>query len=148
MLKFLVIHGPNLDQLGQREESLYGTISLESINLLISKHAESLSIEVEIMQSNDEGVIIAAILAARTKCDGIIINPAGFGYSSIGIRDAITAVRLPVVEVHLSNIHAREPFRRNTLIAPIAIGQISGFKATSYLLAVTALADFIKHDCM
>jgi 3-dehydroquinate dehydratase-2 len=137
--RILVIHGCNLNLLGAREPDIYGTATLDDINARIATLAETLGVEVSFAQSNDEGAIIDAIQEARLAADGIVINPAGWTTTSIGILDAIKSVGLPTVEVHLSNIHAREEFRRQSLIAPAALGQICGFGADSYLLALRAL---------
>jgi len=137
--RILVIHGCNLNLLGTREPDIYGTATLDDINARIAELAETLGVEVSFAQSNDEGAIIDAIQEARLAADGIVINPAGWTTTSIGILDAIKSVGLPTVEVHLSNIHAREEFRRQSLIAPAALGQVCGFGADSYLLALRAL---------
>lgn len=138
--RVLVIHGCNLDLLGRREPEMYGRATLDEIDRQIQSLAEALEIEVSTVQSNHEGEIIEAIHGAKDDVDGIIINPAGFTTTSVGILDAIKALGLPAVEVHLSNIHAREEFRRHSIIATATIGQISGFGADSYLLALRALA--------
>jgi 3-dehydroquinate dehydratase-2 len=136
----MVIHGCNLNLLGKREPEIYGTTTLAEINREIESLARELSLEVRIIQTNHEGEIIDAIQGAAEWAHGIIINPAGFTTTSIGIHDAIKAVGTPTVEVHLSNIHAREEFRRRSAIAPATIGQIAGFGMGSYLLALRALA--------
>jgi len=136
----LVIHGCNLNLLGKREPEIYGTETLAEINDDIESLARQLGLEVRIIQTNHEGEIIDAIQESVDWAHGIVINPAGFTTTSIGIYDAIKAVGLPAVEVHLSNIHAREQFRRHSMIAPACAGQISGFGADSYLLALRALA--------
>jgi 3-dehydroquinate dehydratase-2 len=136
----LVIHGCNLNLLGKREPEIYGRKTLAEINDAIESLASELNLEVRIIQTNHEGEIIDAIQESVDWAHGIIINPAGFTTTSIGIYDAIKAVGLPAIEVHLSNIHAREPFRRHSMIAPACAGQVSGFGADSYLLAVRALA--------
>jgi len=136
----LVVHGCNLNLLGTREPEIYGTETLDDINGEIAALAEELGLEVSFFQSNEEGAVIDAIQRARGNADGILINPAGWTTTSVGILDAIKASGLPAVEVHLSNIHAREEFRRNSLIASATIGQIAGFGAQSYLLALRGLA--------
>ncbi len=138
--RILIIHGCNLNLLGAREPEIYGASTLEEINAQIAALATELGLKVSFIQSNHEGEIIEAIQRARGEADGIIINPAGWTTTSIGILDAIKAGALPIVEVHLSNIHAREKFRRRSLIAPVALGQICGFGPDSYLLALRALA--------
>lgn len=138
--RICVIHGCNLDLLGTREPEIYGRETLDDVNRALASLAAELGLRVEAMQSNHEGEIIEAIHRCRGAADGIIINPGGFTHTSVGILDAIQAVGLPTIEVHLSNIHAREEFRRRSLIAPAAVGQICGFGLDSYLLALRALA--------
>lgn len=145
-MKFLVLHGPNLNMLGKREPKLYGTRTLNDINSSLEKLAGELGCALSIYQSNTEGELIDAIQAAVADCDGILINPAAYTHTSIAIRDALSAVGLPCVEVHLSNIHSRESFRHTSLTAPIAIGQICGFGSDSYLLGLRALFNHIKND--
>ena len=142
--RILIVHGCNLNLLGTREPEIYGTATLDDINAQIAALAEALGVEVSFFQSNHEGAIIDAVQNARGSAEGIIINPAGWTTTSIGILDAIKAVGLPAVEVHLSNIHAREEFRRRSLIAPAAVGQVCGFGANSYLLALRALAHHLE----
>ena len=143
-IHILVIHGPNLNLLGQRETSVYGTDSLEKINTLIEKEAEEHGFEVSTFQSNYEGALVEAIQEAREKYDFIIINPAAYTHTSVALRDAILAVDIPTIEIHLSNIYKRENFRHKSYISGVAIGQISGFGVQSYLLAVKAVAEIIK----
>lgn len=140
MIKILVIHGPNLNLLGEREVDIYGKTDLKSINAAILKKAKSLKAGVECFQSNHEGEIVEIIGKARGKFDAIVINPAAYTHTSVAIRDAISAVRVPTIEVHLSNIYAREEFRHKSLISPVAKGIISGFGADSYLLGIEAAA--------
>ncbi len=135
-MKILVIHGPNLNLLGTRESDIYGTQTLEEINNLLGKLATELGIELDIKQSNHEGKIVDLI--QKKDYDAIVINPAAYTHTSIAIRDAVSAVDIPTVEVHLSNIHQREEFRQKSLIAPVASGQISGFGHNSYLLGLRA----------
>ncbi len=144
MKRVAVIHGCNLNLLGRREPEIYGRATLEEINAQIAALAGELGVEVTFAQSNHEGEIIEAIQGCMGTADGIILNPAGFTTTSVGILDAIKAVEIPVVEVHLSNVHAREKFRRHSLLAPAAVGQICGFGADSYLLALRALAKIIS----
>jgi len=144
MIKLLVIHGPNLNLLGKREPNIYGRMTLAEIDAVIQEWAQEQRVEVKIVQSNHQGVIIDVIQEAAGWADGMVINPAGYTHTSVAIRDAIAAVGLPTVEVHLSNIHAREKFRRESIIAPVSIGQISGFGIDSYLLGLRALVEKIK----
>src|SRR3990167_388262 len=137
--KVLVIHGPNLNLLGEREKKIYGSISLKKINSEIEKLARELNLEVECFQDNSEGGIVTKIQEARKNFGAILINPAAFTHTSVAIRDAIAAIQIPVIEVHLSNIHAREEFRQHSFVAPVARGQISGFGLESYLLALRAV---------
>lgn len=138
MLKFLVLNGPNINLLGIRETNVYGDETYDNINLRIIKEAEKLGIEVCIRQSNHEGELIDAIHDARKKFDSIIINPGAYTHYSIAIRDAIKSVNIPTIETHISNIYTREEFRKNSVIAPVCIGQISGFGGDSYILGLQA----------
>ncbi|MBP7585554.1 MAG: type II 3-dehydroquinate dehydratase [Spirochaetes bacterium] len=138
----LVIHGPNLNLLGKREPEIYGHQSLEIINRMILDHAGLHNLDVRIFQSNAEGAIIDFI-QQNMDAAGIVINPGAYTHTSVALRDAIASVNLPAVEVHLSNIHAREEFRRESLIAPVCVGQISGFGAHSYLLGLDAIKNFV-----
>jgi 3-dehydroquinate dehydratase-2 len=139
-----VIHGPNLNMLGVREPGIYGSVTLEEINCLLSEKAESLNFYLSIIQSNHEGVLVDAIQEALGKHQGILINAGAYTHTSVGIRDALSAVQIPTVEVHLSNIYKRESFRHHSYIAPIAIGQISGFGVQSYLLGLQALYHYFS----
>ena len=143
MLRIRILHGPNLNLLGSREQSVYGTLSLDDINSTIAKLAKELSVKVDIRQSNHEGELVTWIQESRAGYDGIIINPAAYTHTSIAIRDAIAAVSLPTMEVHLSNIHQREEFRHHSYIAGVALGQITGLGATGYLLALRGLHDHL-----
>lgn len=143
-MKILVLHGPNLNLLGSREPGVYGKITLAEIDAALKALADELGIEAEICQSNSEGGLIDKIHSAVRSCHGILINPAAYTHTSVAIRDAISAVALPTVEVHLSNIHGREEFRSKSFIAPVALGQISGFGMESYLLGLRALFNHIK----
>ncbi len=138
--KILVIHGPNLNLLGEREKNVYGDLGLKDINSKILEKAKALRLEVDFFQSNSEGEIVTSIQEARKQFAAIIINPAAYTHTSVAIRDAIAAVSIPVVEVHLSNIYQREEFRHHSLVAPVVKGQISGFGWRSYLLAVEAIS--------
>lgn len=142
LFSILVLHGPNLNLLGQREPGIYGVVTLDQINRLLVAEASKLQAEVFSVQSNHEGVLIDAIHNASQQ-QGILINAGAYTHTSIGIRDAISAVKLPTVEVHLSNIYQREAFRHHSYIAPVAIGQISGFGAESYLLGLQALIHYL-----
>ncbi len=144
MKGILVLHGPNLNLLGSREPGVYGRKTLEEINAALSRWAAGRPLELRFQQSNHEGDLIDAIHVARNWADAILINPGAFTHTSYAIRDAITAVGLPAVEVHLSNVHAREPFRHVSLIAPVCLGQISGFGWRSYLLGLQALITHLE----
>ncbi|MCK4852269.1 MAG: type II 3-dehydroquinate dehydratase [Candidatus Omnitrophica bacterium] len=137
MTKVLVIHGPNLDMLGRRERQIYGTDTIENINNEISRIAVSEGADCEFYQSNHEGDIVEKI--GHSDVQGILINPAAYTHTSLAIRDALSAKEIPVVEVHLSNIYAREEFRHKSLIAPVVTGQISGFGKNSYTFGLKAL---------
>lgn len=143
MVRIQVLHGPNLNLLGTREQSIYGTLSLDAIDSAIRKLAKELAVTVDLRQSNSEGELVSWIQEARTGYDGIIINPAAYTHTSIAIRDAVAAVGLPTVEVHLSNIHQREEFRHRSYVAGVALGQIVGLGPTGYLLALRGLHDHL-----
>ena len=139
--RILIMHGPNLNLLGSREPEVYGAQTLDDINAALTELAATLGLEIDCFQSNHEGALIDRIhAAAREGCRGLIINPGGFTHTSVALRDALAAVGLPAIEVHLSNVHAREEFRRHSLIAPVVIGQIAGLGAEGYGLALRALA--------
>jgi 3-dehydroquinate dehydratase-2 len=137
-IKIAVIHGPNLNLLGLREPDIYGSDTFDDTNRKIVEHAKRIGVEVRISQSNHEGEIIDVIHDAVNWADAIVINPGGYTHYSYAIADAIRGVRLPTVEVHISNIHAREEFRRHSVVAPAAVGQIAGFGTASYLLGLDA----------
>ncbi len=143
-LSILVLHGPNLNLLGQREPKTYGKMALADINQMLEQQAQKLMVSISPYQSNMEGEIINLIHASLGLHQGILINPGAYTHTSIAIRDALAAVDLPTVEVHLSNIYKREEFRHHSWIAPIAIGQISGFGANSYLLGLQALVSHLS----
>ena len=143
-MRILVVHGPNLNLLGSREPGVYGSLTLAEINAALVSLAGELGAEVTLFQSNSESALIDAIHSAAASCDGILINPAAYTHTSVALRDAIAAVAMPTVEVHLSNIHAREEFRARSFIAPVALGQVSGFGLDSYLLGFRAIFNHIK----
>jgi 3-dehydroquinate dehydratase-2 len=138
MKTVLIIHGPNLNLLGTREPETYGTAALEEINAALNALAESKGVALKIFQSNHEGEIVDIIQKEGPKAGALMINPAAYTHTSVAIRDAIAAVGIPAIEIHLSNIHAREEFRHESLIAPVVLGQICGFGAESYLLGLRA----------
>ncbi len=144
-MKILVLHGPNLNMLGLREPEVYGSTTLAQINDRLTQDALELGAELSFLQSNHEGVLIEAIHAAFQVQQGILINPAAFTHTSVALRDAIASVNIPTVEVHLSNVYKREEFRHHSFIAPIAIGQISGFGSESYRLGLRALVSHLQH---
>lgn len=139
MKKILVINGPNLNLLGEREPAVYGNNSLEKINAKISDSAKSLGFETDFFQSNSEGALIDRLHEARLDCAGVILNAGAYTHYSYAIRDAISAIKIPVIEVHLSNVDSREEFRKTSVIAPVCKGSVSGFGEYSYLLALNAL---------
>ncbi|KAF0133129.1 MAG: 3-dehydroquinate dehydratase II [Candidatus Saganbacteria bacterium] len=144
-MKILVIHGPNLDLLGEREVSIYGKLTLDQINVEINNLAKELNVETEIVQLSGEGEIVKKIGSSKKEgFSAIVINPAGYTHYSVAIRDAVAAVSIPTVEVHLSNIYAREEFRHTSVIAGAATGQVSGFGLNSYLLGLKAAVELTK----
>lgn len=145
MLSILVLHGPNLNLLGQREPNIYGSTTLADIDKLLAVEAERLEARISTLQSNHEGVLVDAIHAASQKHQGIVVNAGAYTHTSVAIRDAIAGVKIPTVEVHLSNIYQREAFRHHSYIAPVAIGQISGFGAESYRLGLQALIHYLQN---
>ncbi|MBI1814251.1 MAG: type II 3-dehydroquinate dehydratase [Deltaproteobacteria bacterium] len=137
--RVLVVHGPNLNLIGTREPDVYGRETLADIETRLRELSAELGVTLETFQSNSEGALVDRIHAARGAADGILINPGAYTHTSIALRDALLAVELPTVEVHLSNVHRREEFRRLSLIAPVAVGQVLGFGGNSYLLGLRAL---------
>ena len=143
-MKILVINGPNLNLLGTREPEIYGAETLDDINCSLQGAAQKMAVSVQFFQSNSEGELVDAIQGAVDIFDGIIINPAAYTHTSIAIRDAIAAVAIPTVEVHLSNVYKREEFRHKSFIAPVALGQIAGFGSAGYKLALEGLVGFLR----
>ncbi len=142
MAKILILHGPNLNLLGTREPDVYGRETLADINAMLTEHAERLQVQVRCLQSNHEGELIDAIHKAEETA--LLFNPGAFTHYSIALRDAVAAKGLPTVEVHLSNVHAREEFRHRSVIAPVCLGQISGFGSYSYVVGLAALVHHLE----
>lgn len=144
MENILIIHGPNLNMLGKRETGIYGETTLRDINDALERLAKELVAEVTVFQSNSEGALIDKIHAASGEYDAMVINPAGYTHTSVAIRDAIAAVDIPAIEVHISNIYSREEFRHSSFISAVAVGQIAGFGMNSYLLGLRAAVEIVR----
>lgn len=144
MKAILVLHGPNLNLLGTRQPEVYGRLTLEEIDRRLVGAGEKMGLEVQSFQSNSEGGLIDALQDARLWAGGVVFNPGGYTHTSVALRDAVSAIGIPVVEVHLSNIYARDEFRQHSLIAPVCVGQISGFGWRSYLLGLQALVQVLQ----
>ncbi|MCH7517810.1 MAG: type II 3-dehydroquinate dehydratase [Candidatus Dadabacteria bacterium] len=145
-MKILIIHGPNLNMLGKREPEIYGATTLEEINAALTSKAKGLGAEVTFFQSNSEGEIVSNIQDAMSKFEGVVINPGAYTHTSVAIRDAILSSGLPVVEVHISNVHKREDFRHKSFISGVALGVVSGFGVNSYMLGLSGLVDYLKDN--
>lgn len=143
-MRILFLNGPNLNLLGQREPGLYGTVSLREIESVVRAQAAAWQVDIDFRQSNHEGQLVDWLHEAPSAYNGVVLNAGAYTHTSIALRDAIAAIGIPVVEVHLSNIHAREPFRHQSLIAPVCRGQISGFGPWSYLLGLAAIVSVIE----
>ena len=142
--KVLILNGPNLNLLGKRQPEIYGKLTLAQIEQKVRMLARELGIEIEFRQSNNEGELVTWIQEAANKFGAIVINPAAYTHTSLAMRDAVSAIGIPTVEIHISNIHQREPFRHHSFIAEVAVGQIAGFGVDSYLLGLRAAADLIQ----
>lgn len=147
-MKILVLHGPNLNFLGIREPEVYGRVTLDQINQRLLEIATELQVEIEIIQSNHEGVLVDQIQQALEEYDGILLNPGAYTHTSVALRDALAAVKLPAIEVHLSNIYARETFRSKSFTAPVVIGQICGLGPDSYYWGLRALVKLIREGLL
>ena len=145
-IRILLLNGPNLNLLGTREPGVYGTRTLDDITAQVREHVAGRDVVVDQQQSNHEGALVDALHTARDGADGVVFNPGAYTHTSIALRDAIAAIDVPVVEVHLSNVHAREPFRHTSMLAPVCLGQLSGFGPHGYVLATEALLTHLAAD--
>ena len=143
--RILIINGPNINLLGEREQSQYGSITFDELKKICSEQAKKLNINLDFLQSNVEGEIVNLIQNARNKCDGIIINAAGFTHTSVAIRDALTIFKKPIIELHISNIYKREEFRHKSMISGVVTGVICGLGANGYILAINAMQELLKN---
>ena len=147
-MKILILHGPNLNLLGTREPEVYGSMTLENINSKLVDLAKEMGAELTCLQSNHEGGLIGALHEARTWAKGVVFNPGGYTHTSIALRDAISAIQIPVVEVHLSNVYAREEFRHVSMISAVCLGKVTGFGWRSYLLGLRALLESLQNSVL
>jgi len=145
-VRFAVVHGPNLNLLGERQPDVYGDVTLEQVNQALTELGGELSVEVETFQSNSEGAILDYLASIRSRVDGVVINPAGLGHTSVVLLDALLAISLPVVEVHLSNPAAREAFRRHSYVSSAAVGVVAGFGLDSYLSGFRCLTNYVRRS--
>ena len=143
-MKILILHGPNLNLLGTREPEVYGSMTLEDINSKLVALGKELGADVTCLHSNHEGVLIDALHDARTQTKGVVFNPGGYTHTSVALRDAISAIQIPVIEVHLSNVYAREEFRHVSMLSAVCVGKIAGFGWRSYLLGLRALIEMVQ----
>lgn len=143
-MKILILHGPNLNLLGKREPDVYGSLTLDEINKRLSELGSSLGVEVTCQQSNHEGALIDALQEALNWADGVVLNPGGYTHTSVSIRDAVAAIGIPVVEVHMSNVYAREEFRHKSLVSVVCLGKVVGFGWQSYALGLRALVESLQ----